>query len=438
MLISGSKRLISSLKSVLEEKVALKRETLSKAKKDYGHFPLDQMTADQLIGGMRSVKALLTETSKLDPFHGIRFRGLSIPECFERLPAKYREPLPEAMFWLLLTGEVPSSSQLEELRSEMAAKASIPEHTKNLIRSFPKETHPMTQFSAGVLSLGIQSKFDKAYFGGAKRTEYWESTLEDSINLVAKLPHLAAFIYRNAYKNGKTRDPQTELDFSENFGKMLGWDDVNFFEFLRLYIVLHCDHEGGNVSAHATHLVGSALCDAYKSFSAGLNGLAGPLHGLANQECLTWLLKLRKVVGDDPSEETIEVYVKQTLSQGQVIPGYGHAVLRVTDPRFTAFQNFSKKVMWDCPLCRIVEKCSKVVPKVLKESGKVKNPFPNIDAHSGSLLYYFGLVEHNFFTVLFGVSRAMGVTASLVWDRALMLPIERPGSITLLELEEFN
>lgn len=430
-------RSLTTLKRVMETKIVESRQRLTKLRKEHGNVPIDQVTIDQLVRGMRGMKALVTETSKLDPFKGITFRGLSIPECQSRLHGKYREPMPESMYWLLLTGDVPTFDQVEELRSDLAARASLPQHTIDLLNTLPKTLHPMAQLSIGVLSLGADSEYMKAYDAGAKKSEYWVSTLEDSLNLVARLPAIAATIYNNVYKDSITHAPDPNLDLSENFGRMLGYTDNNFFELMRLYLTIHCDHEGGNVSSHSTHLVGSALSDVYKSFSAGLNGLAGPLHGLANQECLKWLMDMWKVVGDDATEQGIEVYVKEYLKSGQVVPGYGHAVLRVTDPRFLVQMEFAKKSINDCPLCKIVATCYKVVPRVLKEHGKAQNPYPNVDAHSGALLYYYGLREFEYYTVLFGVSRALGCSASLVWDRALMLPIERPASLTLENLEEF-
>jgi citrate synthase len=190
------------------------------------------------------------------------------------------------------------------------------------------------------------------------------------------------------------------------------------------------DHEGGNVSAHTVHLVGSALSDPYLSFAAGMNGLAGPLHGLANQEVLVWLQKLRKELGDKANEDQVKDFIWKTLKSGQVVPGYGHAVLRKTDPRYTCQREFALKHLPDDPLFKLVSNIYKVVPPILTELGKVKNPWPNVDAHSGVLLQYYGLKEMNYYTVLFGVSRALGVLAGLVWDRALGLPIERPKSMS--------
>jgi len=210
---------------------------------------------------------------------------------------------------------------------------------------------------------------------------------------------------------------------------MLGFGESKFDDLMRLYLVIHSDHEGGNVSAHATHLVGSALSDPYLSFSAGLNGLAGPLHGLANQEVLLWLYDMKKEVGDNPTKEQVEKYCWDTLNSGQVIPGFGHAVLRKTDPRYTCQREFALKHLPNFPLFKIVSLLYEVVPQVLTKQGKVKNPWPNVDAHSGCLLQFYGLKEESFYTVLFGVSRAYGVLSQLVWSRALGFPLERPKSL---------
>jgi citrate synthase len=196
-------------------------------------------------------------------------------------------------------------------------------------------------------------------------------------------------------------------------------------------MVIHADHEGGNVSAHTTHLVGSALSDAYLSYSAGMNGLAGPLHGLANQEVVKWILAMQKSIGSEtPTAEQITAYVQKTLADGKVVPGYGHAVLRKTDPRFTAQQEFAKKHMPDDKLVQTVWKIFETVPPILQSLGKIKNPWPNVDAHSGALLVHYDMKEYEYYTVLFAVSRALGVLAALCWSRALGFPLERPKSVT--------
>ena len=426
------------MKARFSEQLPKMREEMVKLRLTKGSTPLGTITVDQVIGGMRSVKGLLTETSKLDAQNGIRFRGLSLPECQKQLPKKHVEPLPEAMLYLLLTGEVPTQQQAEEVRQEIAFRSSLPPTVEHMLMSLPKNMHPMTQLSMGVLALEPQSEFLRQYEeGGLAKGDYWKPTYEDALNLIAKIPRIAAIVYRHTYKDGIVPPCDPSLDMSENFSRMLGFQTEQFFELMRLYLTIHTDHEGGNVSAHATHLVGSTLADAYMSYSAGLNGLAGPLHGLANQECLKFLLDLQKAVGTNPDESAIEVYVKGLLKSGQVVPGYGHAVLRVTDPRFTCQKEFAARVMPNDPLCQLVAKCYKVIPAILEATGKVKNPWPNVDAHSGALLYNFNLREFDYYTVLFGVSRAIGCMASLVWSRGLVLPMERPESVTLEWLEDF-
>jgi len=291
--------------------------------------------------------------------------------------------------------------------------------------------HPMTQFVSAVAALQTESLFAKSYAEGVAKAKYWDTTFEDALNLIAALPLLASNIYRQTYYNGKTLPYNTELDYGANFANLLGYTQQEFHELLRLYLVIHSDHEGGNVSAHTTHLVGSALSDPYLSFAAGMAGLAGPLHGLANQEVLRWIKGLQAKLGNTPlTKEKLEAAIWETLNAGQVIPGYGHAVLRKTDPRYTCQREFALKWLPNDPLFQLVSKLYEVVPGVLTKQGKTKNPYPNVDAHSGVLLQYYGMKEESFYTVLFGVSRAFGVLASLVWDRALGFPLERPKSIT--------
>ena len=437
-MFSAVSRNFASMHKRLVEILPETRDRLVKIRRAQGAKVLGPITIEQIIGGMRGIKGLLTETSRLDAFKGIKFRGLSLPECQIRLPSIKREPIPEAMFYLLITGEVPSNDEAEDLKQDLFQRAQgFPDSVEKILNSLPMSLHPMSQLSIGVLALQTESQFAQAYRKGAHREDYWISTLEDSMNLIARIPRIAAIIYRNKYRDGKLGEISKTADLSENFCRMMGYDSEKFWELMRLYLTIHCDHEGGNVSAHASHLVGSALSDPYLSYSAGLNGLAGPLHGLANQECLKFMLKMQEEVGNNASEADIEKFVRDTLAKGLVIPGYGHAVLRVTDPRFVCQMEFAQRYMPSDPLCKLIAELYKVAPRVLKETGKVSNPYPNVDAHSGALLSHFGMTENDFYTVLFGVSRAIGCCASLVWSRALGLPIERPGSVTMENLEDY-
>lgn len=408
--------------------------------KEYGDKQVDEVHISQIYQGMRGVTGLVSETSLLDPINGIRFRGYSIPELKEKLPKipGGSEPLPEGLFYLMLIGELPTEEDVQHISNTWGRRSQIPRHVFNTIDKLPVETHPMTQFSIGIMAMQTESVFAKAYARGISKQDYWDYTYEDAMNLIARLPRLAAYIYRRKYKNNTHIEPDPGLDWAGNFAHMLGFEEEDFKALMRLYMTIHADHEGGNVSAHTTHLVGSALSDPYLAFAAGMNGLAGPLHGLANQEVIKWIDQMREELGGGlPSKDEIEKYVRKTLDDGKVIPGYGHAVLRKTDPRFTAQMEFAKAHLPNDELVNIVWRVYEVVPGILKELGKAKNPWPNVDAHSGSLLVHYGLIEYEFYTVLFGVARSLGVLASLCWDRALGLPLERPKSVTTQWVKKF-
>jgi citrate synthase len=423
-----------ALKAKLADKISTMRNDVKRILADHGEKKIGDVTISQAYGGMRDVKCLVTETSAVDPMEGIRFRGFTIPDLQERLPKAPggEQPLPEAVFALLLTGDVPTPSDVEEVRAAWRSNETLPAHVARVLDSFPKDAHPMTQFSAGILAMQTDSVFAERYRRGMGKNDYWEAMLDDAMLLLARLPVLAAYVYRRSFKQGRHLPAaDRSADWSANLAHMMGVDNPEFHELMRLYLSIHADHEGGNVSAHATHLVGSALSDPYYSLSAGMNGLAGPLHGLANQEVVRWIFGVKeKLGGGVPSKEQLSEFLWDTLNKGQVIPGYGHGVLRVTDPRYTAQQKFALKYLPDDENFQIVKMIFEVAPGILMKHGKAKDPWPNVDAHSGCLLVHYGVVEYDFYTVLFGVSRAMGVLASLVWDRALGLPLERPKSVT--------
>lgn len=406
----------------------------------HGDEKMGEITVRQLYSGMRGMPALIYETSKLDPGEGIRFRGYSIPELNEVLP-KYppegKQPLPEGIFYLMLMNELPTEDEVRRISNNWARRSIVPPHVFKVIDALPVNAHPMTQFITGINACRTESEYRRAYRDGINKSEYWVHTYEDAMNLIGRLPRIAAYIYRRCYRNGEHIEPNPDLDWAGNFAHMLGYDSEEFREMMRMYMTIHSDHEGGNVSAHAIHLVGSALSDPYLAFTAGMAGLAGPLHGLANQEVIRWIQSMRDELGGGlPSKEQIENYCKKTLADGKVIPGFGHAVLRKTDPRYEAQRLFAQKYMPDDELFQIVSRVYEVVPDILKSTGKVKNPWPNVDAHSGQLLMHYGLTEYDFYTVLFGVSRALGTMAALIWDRVLGMPIERPGSTTTEKLKE--
>jgi len=429
---------MATLKETLAKKIEAHRPRTTRLLKEFGDVKVGEVNISQTINGMRGVKGLTTDISYLDPMEGIRFRGKTIPEVMEAIPKPEGKDYPyvEAFWYYLLTGEVPTVEETMDIVADFKSRSAVPQYVYDLLKAMPRDTHPMTMFSAAVLSMQRESKFAKFYAEGFNKMTAWEPMYEDATDIIAKLPTIAAYIYRMKYKGDTPIAADPNLDLGGNFAHMMGlpepYDDV-----ARMYFIIHSDHESGNVSAHTTHLVASALSDAYYSLSAGLNGLAGPLHGLANQEVLKWIQNVMKQMGGKlPSEEEMKKFVWDTLNSGQVIPGYGHAVLRRTDPRYMSQREFCIKHLPDDPIFAFVSRLYDVVPDILREHGKAKNPWPNVDAQSGVIQWHYGLREYDFYTVLFGVGRAMGVLANITWDRALGYAIERPKSLTTDMLEK--
>ncbi len=414
------------------------RERVRKLVKESGDVKVGDVTIGQVYGGMRDVKGLVTDISYVDPNEGIRFRGYTIPEVLEKLPKPQGTTMPYAggLYYLLLIGEIPTRDQALEVEIEWKTRANVPQFVFDVINAIPASAHPMLLFSTAILALQNESLFTKQYHQGMRKEEYWVPMLEDSLDLTARLPVIAAYIYNLKYRNGQMMLSDPNLDWAGNFAHMIGISTAEYMDLCRLYFILHSDHESGNASAHATHLAASTLSDIYYAFSAGINSLAGPLHGLANQESIIWLLQVHDRFGGVPSREQLRQFAWDTLNAGQVIPGYGHAVLRKPDPRFTAQFEYANKVMPDDEIFQIAKLVYEVVPQVLIEQGKAKNPSPNVDAISGTLQYHYGVKEFDFYTVMFGVGRSLGVSANAVWARALGQPIERPKSLTTAMLED--
>lgn len=430
---------MSALKDKLYEKILEHRPRTTNLLKDHGDKVIAEVTVEQVIGGMRGIKSLVTDISYLDPYEGIRYRGYTLPEVLKKLPKAEGAEMPyvEGLYYLLLTGEIPTKEEVEELIIDFNNRRIVPRYVWDVIDSFPSESHPMAILSAAVTSLERESHFNIKYKQGVSKMDYWNSTYEDATNLLAKMPLIGAYIYNKLYHPEKGhRYPDPSLDLGANFAYMMGkakpYDDVS-----RMYFIIHADHESGNVSAHTGHLVASSLSDVYYATSAMINGLAGPLHGLANQEVLRWLQGLiDQTHGKLPTTEEMKTYVWETLNSGQVIPGYGHAVLRKTDPRYTVQREFCLKHLPEDQIFKYVDALYNVVPDILKEHGKAKNPWPNVDAQSGVVQWHYGVTQYDFYTVLFAIGRSIGVLSNIIWDRALGYPLERPKSITTQMLEE--
>mgnify|MGYP001312930430 FL=1 len=411
------------LQEQLSSKIPKWQEDLKLVLNEKGDKVISDVTVSQAVKGMRGVKSLICDTSTVSADKGLIIRGNSILDITGILP--------EEVFYLLLVGDLPNKDQLLDLQNQLNDHRTVPDYVWKILDAMPVNSHPMTMLSIAIQSMRVESLFVEKFNQGTPKKDYWKWVLEDGLKLIGVLPSIAAGIYRKQKNLYERIDPDQGLDWGANFAHMLGANDNDDFKkLMRLYLMLHSDHEGGNVSAFSSLTVASSLSSPFLAVGAGFNGLAGPLHGLANQECLKFVLEIRDHFNGKPSDEKLKEFCWSRLNNGRVIPGYGHAVLRCPDPRFTAFMDFGKEHIQNDDVFDIVKALFDVVPPVLEEHGKAKNPWPNVDAASGSLLYYYGLKEFNYYTVLFSLSRAMGIISQIVINRALRIPITRPKSVT--------
>ena len=424
---------MATLQEVLQQRIPKYREEVRSILKSNGDKTISQVTVAQAYGGMRGIKGMICDTSVVEPDKGLIIRGRPLLEI--------KHLWPEEIFYLLMTGDEPDAEAKAALQQDYDKRAAVPDYVWDVLEAMPLDSHPMCMLNTAVLVMERESVFRQWYDKGMTKDEYWLPALEDGLQLLARLPGVAAGIYRMRYDKGSPIAWTPGLDWGANYANMLGLADPtgSFAKLMRLYLNFHSDHEGGNVSANTCHTVGSALSDMYYAVSAGLNGLAGPLHGLANQECLSWIIELMEKFDGVPSEKDMRDFAFATLRSGKVVPGYGHAVLRVTDPRFAGFLEFGKEHMPKDKVFQTVSQVYDVVPKVLEEYSKErvkagKNPiancWPNVDAGSGALLHHYGLTEFPYYTVLFSVSRAMGMISQLILNRALGTAITRPKSVS--------
>lgn len=414
---------MSILHDTLDELIPGLREERRSLLEGYGSRPIATVSVSQIIGGMRHVPALVCDTSVVDPDKGLIVRGTSITRLAGRLP--------EEVFFLLLTGRLPEPHELADFQNDFLARSKAPAEVFALLEAMPRDSHPMTMLSTAILALEHRSRFRRAYDGGMDRTDHWRPALDDALDLLAVLPAIAAGIYRIRYANGAAKiiAGNPELDWAANLGYMLGSEDALFYEYLRLATVVQSDHEGGHASALAAHTVGSVLSNIYYSLSSAANALAGPLHGRSSQACLEWVLAAIEKYGGEPTEEEIREYTRETIGAGRIVPGYGHAVLRGQDPRYLAILAFGKRHCPRDPIFKTIVQMSRVIPSVLIEQGKVKNPWPNVDAINGALYHHFGITEAPYYTVFFTVALSLGICAQHVLSRALGTPITRPRSV---------
>jgi citrate synthase len=354
---------------------------------------LFEVTRAHLNTGLRGVPVGTCRTSSVDPQKGLHYVGLPVSEIWEVGP--------EAAVYLLFHKALPTEDELAAWKANLASRSGIDPSVVANLRSLPKSGHPMQWLIVGLNLMGMVHGTD----------DY----REDAMNVVAKLPELVAAIYRVREGWGDPIPSRPELGLIENFVHMLGVpgaDTDKLTRHLRAFYTLHLDHGGGNLSTFTGKAVASGLADAYSALGASMAGLYGPRHGRANQDCLNFL----KSIGTSDADE-VEAFVRNTLANKGLIFGFGHAVLRAEDPRATIQYALGQEICPDNELFKTALAMRERAVKVLKENPRIANPYPNVDAVSGTLLQAVGLENSDYYTVLFGLSRCSGIAAQIVDER---------------------
>jgi citrate synthase len=351
------------------------------------------ITTRHLNTGLRGFPVGTVRTSRVDPHEGVSYVGYSVKELAHLDP--------EAVVYLMFKKELPNSEQLSAFKADLASRAVLPEGVVDRMAQLPKQGHPMEWLLAGLNLLGMVGKTN----------DY----REDALNLIARTPELIATIFRQRSGWGAPIASQPELGLVENFVQMMGVpgaDPQKLKALLRTFYILHMDHGGGNLSTFSGKAVASGLADIYASLGAAMAGLYGPRHGRANQDCLAFV----RSVGTTDADQ-IEAMVRKRMANKQLIFGFGHAVLRAEDPRATIQYELGKKICGDDPLFQTALALRERAVKVLSENPKISNPYPNVDAVSGTLLNSQGLTDSDYYTVLFGFARIAGIAAQIVDER---------------------
>jgi len=359
---------------------------------------LFEVTKDSLETGLRGVPVGYCVTSFVDPMKGLTYVGRPIAELAGL------EPI--AVIYLLYYGEIGTKSQVEAFESELRKRAVCHPETIRHIEALPKTGHSMDLFSAALLVAGM--------------LEGTDDYREDCLNVIAKLPHIAAAVINSHAGWGPTPPPRADLGYMENFLHMLKFPDErkpNLIQVMKMFDVLHFDHCGGNLSTFVGKAVASGLENMWGSLAASMTALAGPRHGRANQDCLEFVQEVLDTVGESAKASDVEKLIRKKLDNKELVFGFGHAVLRVEDPRATVFYRFAEKHFADHPLVKTALLLRAAGPTVLKENPKVSDPYPNIDAITGSLLMAAGFPYPEYYTVLFGLSRCVGIAIQIVYER---------------------
>lgn len=359
---------------------------------------LFQITEDQLETGLRGFPVGYCITSFIDPIKGLFYRNRPIDELSTRRP--------EEVIYLLYYGKEGSANEVAKFSGDLRTRGYCSQAVIRHIQSLPRQGHPMKLFCSALLVLGM--------------LESQDNYREDCLNLIAKIPHLVATVINYHAGWGETLVPSTYHGYMENFTEMLrvpGVDKKRLQEVMSLFNILHFDHDGGNLSTFVGKAVASGLEDMYGSIASAMCALAGPRHGRANQDCLEFVQEVLSEVGENATDEEVEALIRKRLNENQLVFGFGHAVLRAEDARAAVLYDYADRHFSEDPLIRTAEILRRVGPKVLKENPKITDPYPNVDAISGSVLAAAGFAYPEYFTVLFGLSRVVGIAIQIVYER---------------------
>jgi citrate synthase len=359
---------------------------------------LFEVTKDNLETGLRGVPVGYCTTSFVDPQKGLFYVGRPVSELDQWSP--------EEVIYFLVHGKEGKKEEITAFRKELQQRSACSPQLIEHIEKLPREGHPMKLFSAALLLAGI--------FEG--KNDY----REDCLNAIAKIPAIAAAVINHHAGWGRSKPSSPELGYIENFTQLINspnGDKNQLNEAFKLFNILHYDHGGGNLSAFVGKAVASGLEDLYGSLSAAMCALAGPRHGKANQDCLAFVKALSEELGEKATKEEVEDTIRHKLSKGELVFGFGHAVLRVEDPRATLLYRVSQQKYPEHPLVKMALLLREAGTKVLKENPKISNPYPNVDAISGVMLTAAGFPYPEYYTVLFGLARVVGISRQIVYER---------------------
>lgn len=372
------------------------------------------ITRDLLDTGLRGFPVGTCPISDVDPVQGLSYGGYLIAELADKHP--------EEVIYLLLHKQLPDAAQLAAFKQELIAHSRMHPGVIESLKQLPRTGHPMKWLMSALVLMGMYSGT------GDYR--------KDCMMVIAQLPEAVAALFRIRSGWGEPIASKPELGLIENFVHMLGapGSGPQLTRLLRVFHILHLDHGGGNLSTFVGKAIASGHEDMFGSLTGAMAALAGPLHGMANQECLRFLKSVSQNIKDPANVAQVGEYVEKLLSQGGVLYGFGHAVLRVEDPRATVQFGLGETLCPNDPLFRLAVTLRQVGVEALKKRAKVSNPYPNVDAVSGCLLNACGLTDENYYTVLFGLARCVGIAAQIVWERTEArngkgTPIVRPSYV---------